>query len=232
MKPHRIQKDALVPSLSYSQVPLLDPKSMAHLQVDAPAQVGQLIKDMRWDWFFDLSCSIARQHRELAATGQQGRPEDATILVNTENTLTPEAAAHAWMISLAQRAAMEIRQLEQADVEQRVSLPSSVGELAGVAFLAATHSPRGTGSRLSLALQKLAVELTQSLAGSGSIEFVHRRPIQLASPVAEGCAVPVAAYRVRFRSCTLEQVRTAITRIVRERSLTEHSGDQLMLSQA
>jgi hypothetical protein len=50
--------------------------------------------------------------------------------------------------------------------------------------------------------------------------------------VVANAALPVAAYRVRFSGCTIEQVRSCIAKIIQRRVLTEQSGDQLMLSQS
>jgi hypothetical protein len=234
MKPQRIPPSGSIPGLDLSNqsIPLLNPKSMADIQLHAPTEVSALLQKLRWDWFFDLSCGIAAQHRELGVTGTQGRVEDATILVNSVINLTPAAAAHAWVIALAQRAAMEIRQMEQDEGSSRSPLPHGVGELAGVAFLASTHSPRGTGRRLTLALQRLALDVTAALGAGASVQFLHRRPVQLASPVIPGCAVPLAAYRVRYQGCSVENLRKVMSQIVQERFLMEHAGDQLMLSQS
>lgn len=234
MKPNRIQTPGPLPELDLSNQasPLLNPKSMADIQLHAPAEVSALLRGMRWDWFFDLSCSIAGQHRELAVTGTQGRVEDATILVNSAISLSAPAAAHAWVIALAQRAAMEIRQLEQPLDAKPSRQSSTVGELAGVAFLAACQQHRGTGRRLSLALQRIALDLTASLGGGASVQFLHRRPVQLASPIIEKTVVPMAAYRVRYQGCEVEDLRRVMAEIVRERFLMDHPGDQLMLSQS
>jgi hypothetical protein len=235
MKPQRIPPSGSLPELDLSNqsIPLLNPKSMADIQLHAPPEVSAIIRNMRWDWFFDLSCNIAGQHRDLGVTGLQGRVEDATILVNSIINLTPAAAAHAWVIALAQRAAMEIRQLEQTEGNShRTLLAPGVGELAGVAFLAASHHHRGTGRRLSVGLQRLALDVTAALGSGASVQFLHRRPVQLASPVIPDCAVPLAAYRVRYQGCTVEEVRRVMAQIVQERFLMEHGGDQLMLSQS
>jgi hypothetical protein len=234
MNTQRIHSSADIPAIdlsSQASVPLLSPQSLADIQLHAPPEVSKLLRKLRWSWFFDISCNIAQQHRDLGVLGHQGEVEDATILASNDITLNAEAAAHAWVMALAQRAAMEIRQLEQVDSPRSV-LPQGVSELAGVAFFATSENARGSGRRLTAALQRLAGAVTLALGAHATVEFVYRRSVQLASPVKEKCAIPMAAYRIRYRSCTSEQVRGIISKIVKTQTFVEDNNDKLMLSQS
>jgi hypothetical protein len=232
MNPQRLHSIAEIPTNDLStQAPLFSEHSLAEIQLHAPPEVSKLLGKLRWSWFFDISCNIAQQHRELGVLGQQGQVEDATILANQQLTLNAESAAHAWVMALAQRAAMEIRQLELAE-QTRALLPEGVGELAGVAFFASSKNPRGSGRRLIAALQGLAQSVTANLGSSATIEFVYRRPVQMVSPVLEKCAIPMAAYRIRHRGCTLEQVRSITAKTMQTVQLVQDTADKLMLSQS
>jgi hypothetical protein len=232
MNPQRLLSIAEIPTIDLSsKAPLLSPHSLAEIQLQAPPEVSKLLGKLRWSWFFDISCSIAQQHRELGVLGQQGQIEDATILLNQQLSLNAEAAAHAWVMALAQRAAMEIRQLEVLD-QPRSVLPEGINELAGVAFFGSSKNPRGTGRRLIQALQQLAQYVTAQLVNSASVEFLHRRPVQMVSPVLDKCAIPMAAYRIRYRGCTLEQMRDITSQIVKTMKLVQDDSDKLMLSQS
>jgi hypothetical protein len=116
------------------------------------------------------------------------------------------AAAHAWMIGLAQRSAMEIRQLEQLD-EQRNYMTPDVVEITTVALLAGTTSPRGSSRRLSEALRKVAESLANLCQSEGvQAQFVYSRPMSSVSPITQQHAVPLAACRVRALGISSERL--------------------------
>lgn len=179
--------------------PASDSATLADLNLQAPSMFAPLVRHVRWDWMFDVSCHLAGQFRRLgmSCAGKLGSTDGTGLLVDDVNAMTPMAAAHAWMIGLAQRSAMEIRQLEQLD-EQRNYMTPDVVEITTVALLAGTTNPRGSSRRLSDQLRLVAEALATLCQNEGvQAQFVFSRPMSTVSPITQQHAVPLSACRVR-----------------------------------
>lgn len=188
--------------------PASESATLADLNLQAPSMFAPLVRHVRWDWMFDVSCHLAAQFRRLgmSCAGKLGSPEGTGLMVDDVAAMTPMAAAHAWMIGLAQRSAMEIRQLEQLD-EQRNYMTPDVVEITTVALLAGTTSPRGSSRRLSEALRKVAESLANICQNEGvQAQFVYSRPMSSVSPITQQHAVPLAACRVRALGISSERL--------------------------
>jgi hypothetical protein len=244
MSPHRQSYPGLLPALpaaSSNAQPSWQPRTLADSIDQLPPTMAHMLKTLRWDWIFDLSCNLAGQFRALGMTGNGpllAEPSSA-LMVDESTELGPEAAAHAWVFGMVQRTAMEIRQMQLLD-EPRVVTPKHYTELTGIAFLAHSEYPRGTGRRLTRSLQNIARTMAERcdaysvVPGSSQVQFLHARPVQLVSPLLVHMALPVAAYRVRYTGMdpenVLESLRESLE-IARHGSETAlQDGDVMMLS--
>ena len=229
---YRIQTQQLLPTVGYSNElpPMLPPWQMGELGLSAPPQVGHLVNNVSWEWFQDVSGRIARQYRRLdVGTCEWVRGVKAKPIMMDERTpLSNVAGAHAWLTALAQQASMDIREAE-LEVLGGAGARRGICELAGIATLAGAASPRGTGSRLTSLLTALAADLVVRCSDIGSgdverrVEFVHRRPLQVKSPVDETKALPLAAYVIRFTGIQPEQMIQAVQQSLS--SVTNLLGD-------
>jgi hypothetical protein len=227
--------------LSPNPMPSWQPFTLQDSKLEMPLAVANLLKDIRWDWIFDLSCNLAGQFRSLGMicpAPMVGEPA-AAIMVDDPRSMSAEATAHAWVLSMVQRTAMEIRQLELLDEPRQISQPL-VTEISGIAYFASSENTRNTGKRLTKALCQIASGMTDrcdaadSGAGESAIQFMHTRPVQLVSPVVDETAVPVAAYRVRFSGISvrhvIESLREALAVMHGEEASPMEQGDVLVLS--
>lgn len=209
--------------------PAPEAATLADLNLQAPSMFAPLIRHVRWDWMFDVSCHLAAQFRRLgmACAGKLGSAEATGLMVDDVNAMTPMAAAHAWMIGLAQRSAMEIRQLELVD-QQRSPLAPNVTEITTVALLAGTTNPRGSSRRLSDALRKVAESLAIVCQKEGvQAQFVYSRPMSSVSPITQQHAVPLAACRVRALGVSSGRLGELMRRALETPSAT---GELLVMS--
>ena len=218
------------PSIDLSLMPpAAESATLADLNLTTPSMFAPLIRHVRWDWMFDVSCHLAGQFRRLGmhCAGELGSPEGTGLMVDDAAAMTPMAAAHAWMIGLAQRSAMEIRQLEQIEQQRNHPMPH-VTEITSVALLAGTTNPRGSSRRLSDALRKIATELTQLCQNDGvQAQFVFARPMGSVSPITQQHAVPLAACRVRALGTTPEKLVQALKKAIQTAGAT---GELLVMS--
>lgn len=217
---YRINQPQLVPTLGFSndQAPQSSHWQLGDLGVNAPPPVKKLVDAVNWDWLQDVSSRIARQYRKLnVGLGRWLREVDGRPIIMDDSTPLPAiAGAHAWMMALAQQAGMGVRDAE-LEVLGGAGSQRGVTELAGVAMLAGSENPRGTGARLTAMLKALAADLAvrcENLGGHGigemMIQFVHRKPLQLKSPVDETRALPMTAYVIRFSGLNPEMVMRAL----------------------
>ena len=227
--------------LSPSPMPSWQPSTLNDSKFEMPAAVADLLKGVRWDWIFDLSCNLAGQYRALGMicpAPTVGEPA-AAIMVEDPRSLCTVGKAHAWVLSMVQRTAMEIRQLEQLD-EPLPMNAASVTEVSGIAYIASSKNRRNSGKRLTQALCKIAGDMAQRcdagdvVPGRGKVQFMHSRPVQLVSPVVQRMAVPVAAYRLRFSQMSTQHViaslRDALEMMHAEGESPMEKGDVLVLS--
>ena len=188
--------------------PAPESATLADLNLQTPSMFAPLVRHVRWDWMFDVSCHLAGQFRRLSmdCAGKLGSPEGTGLMVDDVAAMTPMAAAHAWMIGLAQRSAMEIRQLELLD-QQRLQPTPDITEITTVALLAGTSDPRNSSRRLSLALRKVAENVATLCQSEGvQAQFAYSRPMSSVSPITQQNAVPLAACRVRAIDTTSERL--------------------------
>ncbi len=217
------------------------PYTLNDSKIAMPAEVAKLVNSVRWDWIFELSCNLAGQFRSLGMTcagPAMGEPA-ASIMVDDRRAMSVEATAHAYVLSMVQRTAMEIRQLELLE-EPRQMNAAQVTEVSGIAYIASSKNPRNTGKRLTKALCQIAGDMAARcdagdvVPGRGTVQFMHSRPVQLASPVVKRTAVPVAAYRLRFSQMSAQHViaslRDALEMMQREGDSPMEKGDVLVLS--
>ena len=241
---HRMTYPGVLPTLDLSHYPLpsWQPYTLDDSKMNMPSEVATLIKGVRWDWIFDLSCNLAGQFASLGMTcGMSALPKESSssIMVDDPRSLSAEATAHAWVLSMVQRTAMEIRQMQLIDEPRQVS-PSNVLEISGIAYMASSQRSRGTGKRLTKALCQVASDMAERcdacrvIPGAGAVQFMHARPVQLISPVVDNMAVPVAAYRLRFSemsaSHVMDSLREALTVLQEGDNSPMSKGDVLVLS--
>ena len=208
--------------------------SFSNLSSDVPAAVAPLVSHVRWDEMLSVSGRLAIQFRRLgmACLGSPSSAKGAGFIVDDPKALTPMAAGHAWVLGLAQRAAMEIRQIELLD-ETRSFPQMQVTEITTVALLAGTTNPTGARDRLSAALGRVAVALAGECQGVGQqAQFVCSKPSAIVSPINAQQAVPFAACRIRAIGMSAQELTAALTKAVRHAGEIEGegTGEVLMLS--
>ncbi len=224
-------------NLSADKTPSAQPQMLSDSNLRPPPMVEALIKNVRWDWLFDVACSLSARFRALGmmCAGSTHEMKSTVMMGSEPGDKAVLAAAHSWVMALAQRAAIEIRQLELLD-EPRIVLPADMVEITCVAFMATTGNPRGTGSRLTAALRLLAGKVTQeceasaTVPGTGMIQVVHGQPVQMMSPVGPKMAMPVAAVRIRFRGFEMSEVLASLKSSLEAAGAQGKTGDVLVLS--
>jgi hypothetical protein len=241
---HRMTYPGTLPmlDLSTNPKPSWQPYTLDDSKMNIPSDVANLIKDVRWDWIFDLACNLAGQFRTLGMScGMGSSPKEPTsaIMVDDPRSLSAEATAHAWVLSMVQRTAVEIRQMQLID-EPRQLPPANVMEISGIAYIASSSNSRGTGRRLTKALRQVSRDLAERcdacgvVPGTANVQFMHARPVQLLSPVVDNMAVPVAAYRLRFSEMTtvdvMNSLREALSMLQECDESPMRKGDVLVLS--
>ncbi len=193
------------------------PQTLSDSNLRPPAQVQELIKGVRWDWMFNVAGNLSGRFRSvgLLCPGSPQEMKSAILMGAEPGEQATLAAAHAWVVALAQRAAMEIRQMELLE-EPRVVLPHDMMEITSVAFLAATTKQAGSGKRLTKALRSVGVhmarecETSAAVPGAGFVQMLHSLPVQMVSPVGGKTALPLAAVRLRFRGFDVQHVLNAL----------------------
>ncbi len=220
---YRIQQAQLVPALGFSAdtTSFLPKWQMGDVGLCAPKMVNDMISAVDWEWLQDVSGRIARQYRRLdVGLGKWVKDlKTQPILMGNESPLSPLAGAHAWLMALAQQASMDIRdaELEVLAGEKK----RGIMELSGVATLAGCPDGRGSGRNLTTLLQALATALVRSIketsgGGEKMVQFLHRRSLQMKSPIDENKALPMAAFVVRFSGITPEGMMKALVRSLGE----------------
>ena len=208
--------------------------SFNNLSTDVPAAIASLVGHVRWEEMLSVSGRLAMQFRRLgmACMGSPSDSRGAGFVVDDPEALTPMAAAHAWVLGLAQRAAFEIRQMELLE-DTRAFPQMQVTEVTTVALLAGTTNPRGARDRLVMALGRVAAALATECQGSGwQAQFVWSKPSSMISPINGQQAVPFAACRVRAIGVGADDLTEMLSKVVRSAGESEGkgTGEVLMLS--
>ena len=201
--------------------------SFNNLSSDVPAAIAPLVGHVRWEEMLSVSGRLAMQFRRLgmACMGSPSDARGAGFVVDDPEALTPMAAAHAWVLGLAQRAAFEIRQMELLE-DTRAFPQMQVTEVTTVALLAGTTNPRG-------ALSRVAEALATACQGAGwQAQFVWSKPSAMISPINGQQAVPFAACRVRAVGVGADDLTVMLDKAVRSVGQGEGkgTGEVLMLS--
>lgn len=208
--------------------------SYLNLTNDAPASVASLVAHVRWDEMFSVSGRMAVQFKRLgmACLGAPEGVKGANFIADEEGALSPMVAGHAWVMGLAQRAAMDFRQVEM--LEQTRSFPDMrVTEVTTLAMLAGTENPKGARGRLSEALARVAVALAKVCQKPGQqAQFVFSKPDQIRSPINGQQALPFSACRVRAVGLSAAELVSAMSEAVRHAGEVEGkgTGEWLVLS--
>ncbi|MDB6116847.1 MAG: hypothetical protein JWO08_628, partial [Verrucomicrobiaceae bacterium] len=236
---HRHQFSGPMPqfNLSAEKTPSLQPQTLSDTNLRPPAMVEALIRGVRWDWLFDVAGNLAGKFRALGmiCPGSPNEMKSAVLMGSELAENAAVAAAHSWVVALAQRAAIEIRQLELLE-EPRIVLPSDMMEMTCVAFFASSAKTRGTGKRLTKALRSVAGHMTldcesgATVPGTGIIQMVHSLPVQMVSPLGEEMALPLAAVRIRFKGFETPDVMAALKAALELAAKQGDAGDVLVMS--
>lgn len=208
--------------------------SFTNLSTEVPKVIAPLVAHMRWEEMLAVSGRLAMQFRRLgmACLGSPSDAKGSGFLVDDPKALSPMAAAHAWVMGLAQRAAFEIRQTELLE-DTRAFPQMQVTEVTTVAILAGTTNPNGARDRLAMALGRVAVALARECQGEGrQAQFVCSKPTAIVSPINGQQALPFAACRIRAVGLSAEELTAALSRAVRFAGEIEGqgTGEVLMLS--
>lgn len=220
-----------LPSLGdASDIPLASAAmQLGHLGFQVPQPLKNMLSKVDWEWFREVSSRIARQYRRLQVGEAEWVREIPVrpMMMDDETPLPEIAGAHAWLMALAQRAGMEVRDTE-LEVLGTAGTYRGVFEIAGVATLTGDVNPRGTGRRLNGILSALAADLVlrcQNESAEANVQFVHRKALQIKSPVDELLALPMAAYVIRFTGIKPEVVADALQQSLA--SVSEALGEEM-----
>ena len=224
-------------NLSSDDATSVQPQTLSESNLRPPTMVEALIKNVRWDWLFDVACNLSGKFRSLGmmCPGSPQEMKSAVLMGSEPGEDATVAAAHSWVVALAQRSAIEIRQLELLD-EPRIVLPGDMVEMTCVAFLASSGSSRGSGARLTKARRILSGNVTRecesgaTVPGTGMVQIVHGLPVQMLSPVGGETVLPVAAVRIRFRGFEVSDVLAALKSAMDHSADEGKAGDVLVLS--
>ena len=233
-------------NLSSDDATSVQPQTLSESNLRPPTMVEALIKNVRWDWLFDVACNLSGKFRSLGmmCPGSPQEMKSAVLMGSEPGEDATVAAAHGEMEvfhrgrgvgALAQRSAIELRQLELLD-EPRIVLPGDMVEMTCVAFLASSGSSRGSGARLTKALRILSGNVTRdcesgaTVPGTGMVQIVHGLPVQMLSPVGGETVLPVAAVRIRFRGFEVSDVLAALKSAMDHSADEGKAGDVLVLS--
>jgi hypothetical protein len=171
-----------------------------------PAIIAPLVSSLKWERMFEFSGHMVSQLRRLGSACEPVPGSKFELIVDDPSALTPIAAAHAWMIAMAQPAALEMRRMEEMLDGGVMPASNSVAEVAAMAILAGCTNPRGSGRLLTLALQRLAQGFAKACHKRGlNGQFCFAKPLQSVSPVTHHTAVPMAACRLRVAGLTAAQ---------------------------
>jgi len=194
-----------------------------------PAMIAPLVSGLMWERMAELSGHMVMQLRRLGAGCDDVSVGKFELMVDEPRALTPIAAAHAWMVAMAQPAALEIRRIEK---DEMVSAPSAadVAEITAVAILAGSENPRGSARRLTKVLQSLACDFATACHKRGAnAQFQFARPLQSVSPVTHHTAVPLATCRLRAVGLSCAQLRDLLKELVHDRGALG-GGELLVVS--
>jgi hypothetical protein len=205
------------------------PLQLGQFGFHLPQPVKQMVGKVEWEWFREVSSRIARQYRRLrVGEGEWVKDISSRPLLVDQTTPLPEiAGAHAWLMAVAQQAGMEVRDAE-LEVLGTAGVQRDVFEIAGVATLAGVRNPRGTGRKLNAILSALAADLLlrcQAEEPAARIQFIHRKALQIKSPVNELMALPIAAYVIRFVGVEAATVMAALQNSLA--AVTEAMGEEM-----
>jgi len=191
--------------------------------------IAPLVSSLMWERMAELSGHMVVQLRRLGAGCEESSVGKFELMVDEPKALTPIAAAHAWMVAMAQPAALEMRRMEKEEI---VPVLSDVGvtEVTAVAILAGSENPRGSGRRLTKALQSLAGDFATACHKRGAnAQFLFARPLQSVSPVTHHTAVPLATCRLRAVGLGGTELREMLKGLVHDRGALG-GGELLVLS--
>lgn len=180
-----------------------------------PAIIAPLVSNLKWDRMFELSGHMVSQLRRLGSTCEPVPGSKFELIVDDPAALTPVAAAHAWMIALAQPVALEMRRMEEMAEGGGEPTSSAVAEVAAMVILAGCTNPRGSGRRLTKAMQRLANSFAEACCKRGmNGRFGFTKPLQSVSPVTHHTAVPMAACRVQVAGRSAVEARELLKELV------------------
>jgi len=180
-----------------------------------PAIIAPLVSSLKWDRMFELSGHMVSQLRRLGSACEPVPGSKFELIVDDPAALTPIAAAHAWMIAMAQPAALEMRRMEELVEGATLPVASPAADVAAMTILAGCTNPRGSGRRLTLALQRLAKSFAEACCKRGlNGQFCFAKPLQSVSPVTHHTAVPMAACRICVAGMSATQARELLKELV------------------
>ncbi len=197
-----------------------------------PEQVREMVESVQFDWMFDYSCALARQLRRIGISDATDTAPSGAVFIASENAAPSlVTSAHAFITSLAQRAALEMSGLmmEHTQPPQKTSDNCTI---AGIAFLAETARHRGAGARLSATLHHISAEVARRCADRETwfaqpcVQFMHCQPAQARSPIADHGVIPVAGYKITFTGCRTGDVLQALGDAVRSLPPAERAGER------
>lgn len=191
--------------------------------------IAPLVSGLMWERMAELSGHMVMQLRRLGAGCDESSVGKFELMVDEPKALTPIAAAHAWMVAMAQPAALEMRRMEKED-SVPVQTEVEVAEVAAVAILAGSENPRGSGRRLTKVLHSLASDFAIACHKRGvNAQFLFARPMQSVSPVTHHTAVPLATCRLRAVGLSGAELRELLKGLVHDRGALG-GGELLVLS--
>ncbi len=185
-------------------------------------------------WVLSASSRLVRQFRELgtACMGRAHSEEVTGIISDEPEQMTSQAMTNAWMLAIAQRTAVDIRQLEVVDTVRGCGAMAEV-EINSVALLAGCTERDGSGARLTKALQNVACRTLELCDQRGArAQFLSGIPVQSISPLTKQSGLPFTTCRVRAEGISTEGLLEVLREAIRSAGGAENTptGELLVMS--
>lgn len=214
------------------------PDSVACGPCFIPDAVRQTVEGIRFHEMLDVSLALAAHMRQVNARVPQGEapPVGTVYVAGNRGPLSLEASAQSYMLAIAQRVAHQAGGLTFDPADPAAS---DVQEFCGLAYFAEVAGTEGAVARLDATLRFLTEEITlrchdaAPFANALRVQMACSVPEEVRTPVGDA-ALPLAAYRIRFRGCDIETVLQALADSLAALPMTKTtsggSGDILVLS--
>ena len=188
------------------------PETMACGPCFIPDEVRRMVEGIRFHEMLDVSQTLAVHLRQVSARvpGGDVPPAGTVYVAGNRGPLSLAASAQAYVLAIAQRVAHQTGEdltFDPADTAAQ----RDASEFCGLAYFAEVAEAAGAVERLEATMRFLSEEIAlrchdaMPCSSPPRVQFRCSVPEEVPSPVGDA-ALPLAAYRIRFRGCEIETV--------------------------